>query len=110
MIELAALAVIAVTIFAIVAAGLVLLKFAFWVVLFPLRLLFGFFVLPLVLLKAVAGTLLFVVIGPVLAIAALACVVAVAAAVLIPLLPVLFIAFVIWFVLRASNRSTAIAR
>jgi hypothetical protein len=102
MIELAALAVLAVTV--CLVFSLVLLKMVVWIVLLPIRLLFGLLVLPWPLLKALAGGLMLLVVGLVLAVALIAAVVAV-----LPFLPLLFIAFVVWFVLRASG-SRAIAR
>ena len=83
-----------------------------WVVLLPLRLLFGLLLLPFLLLKVVGmaiGGLLLLIAGPILAIALVAGLVAVAVAVVAPLLPLLFIAFVVWFVIRASSPQ-AIAR
>jgi hypothetical protein len=102
MIELAALAVLAVTV--CLVFSLVLLKIVVWIVLLPIRLLFGLLVSPLLLLKPFAGGLLLLVVGSVVAVAVIAAVVAA-----LPFLPLLFIAFVVWFMLRASG-SRAIAR
>ncbi len=112
MIELAALAVLALTVWALFSLVLVLVKVVLWAILLPIRLLFGLLVLPFLLLKVVAmaiGGLLFVIVGPIFAIALLAGLLAVAVAVIAPLLPFLFVGFVVWFLVRASN-SQAIAR
>jgi hypothetical protein len=87
MIELTALAVLAVTVAAIVATVavvMVMLKAILWIVLLPFRLLFGLILLPLVLLKVVVGGLLLVVVGPIVALALIAGVVAVGAVLVLP--------------------------
>jgi hypothetical protein len=112
MIELAALAVLAVTAWVLFSLALVIVKIVLWTILLPIRLLFGLLILPLLLLKLVGmafGGLALLIAGPIVAIALLAGLAAVAVAVIAPLLPFLFVAFVVWFVVRASS-SQAIAR
>jgi hypothetical protein len=57
------------------------------------------------MMVALAGGLMLLVAGPVVAVALIAA----AVVAVLPFLPLLFIAFVVWFVLRASG-SQAIAR
>ena len=113
MIELALLTVFAVAIFTGVALLMVAAKVVVWCVFLPFRILFTLVLLPLLLLKGLGiliGAVVLLVLAPVLAIAAAAVVFAVAAALLVPLLPVLFVVFAVWFVLRVTNHSTALAR
>jgi len=112
MIELAALALVAVVAWVVLSLALALVKVVLWVLLLPLRLLFGLLVLPFLLLKFLGmaiGALVCVILAPVLVIALLVGLAAAAVALVAPLLPLLFVAFVVWFVVRASN-SQAIAR
>ena len=114
MIELALLTLMAGTVIAVVALSLVFVKALLWIVLLPVRFVFGVFfgllMLPFLLLKTVIGGILMVVLGPLMLIALLAGLAALAAALIVPLLPLLFVAFVVWFVVRASQRPAVIPR
>ncbi len=91
---------------ACVVAGiaLVALKILVWTILLPVRLLFRLIFLPLLLLKAVAGGLALVLLGPILAILILAGVVAAAAAVIVPLLPLFLLGVIVWLIVRTPSR------
>jgi hypothetical protein len=104
MIELAFLALLATILFAVAMAGLVLLKVVVWIVLLPFRLLFGLLILPLLLVKALAGAVALILMGPILLVTLLAGAVAAAVALLVPLLPLIVVGALIWFLVRASQR------
>jgi hypothetical protein len=107
MIGLVALAVMAVI---VLTAGIAVLKLVVWTLLLPIRILLGLVFVPLLLLKAVAGGLLLLVIGPVVLIATIAVLVAMVAAIAVPLLPLLILAFIVWLVAGAGRRSPGIVR
>jgi hypothetical protein len=113
MIELAGVAMLlGVTVFVVVALALSVVKILVWAMMWPLRLLFGLLLLPLLLLKAIGifiAGLVMLVVGPILAVVVVAAIVAIAAALVVPLLPLLFVALAVWFLARASTRP-AIAR
>ena len=102
MIELVFVAIVGVVLFALfvgLALSLVF-KAVVWLVLFPLRLIFGILLLPLILLKALLGGLfmtVFAIVGVVLALAF-------AAVLAVPLVPLLAVAFLVWLLLRAGSR------
>jgi hypothetical protein len=110
MIELVALSVLAVIAFVVVMAGLALLKVVLWVVLLPIRLVLGLLLLPLLFLKAIAGGIVMLVVGPLVALALVGAALAMAAALIVPLLPLLVVAFVVWLLVRASDSSTVPTR
>ena len=75
MIELAALALLAVVAWVVLSLALALVKVVLWVLLLPLRLLFGLLLLPFLLLKVVGmaiGGLVLLIAAPILAIALVA--------------------------------------
>ena len=108
MIEVAALTILVLVAWGVVAISLVLLKAALWLVLLPVRLLFYELLLPvLFVLKGVLGGVLLLVLAPFLLIAAIVSLVTLAVAVVVPLLPLLFVAFCVWFVLRLARAGEA---
>jgi hypothetical protein len=109
-IELGLLAGVACVVFAVAMVLVAAVKTLLWLVLLPLRLLFYVLLLPLLLIKAIVGGLLFVVLGPILIVGFLIAAVAAIVAFAVPLLPVLFVAFLIWLLVRGNSRTTAIAR
>jgi hypothetical protein len=109
MIELAALTFLLLAVFAVVTLLLAVFKVVLWTVLLPLRLLFGLLLMPLLVIKAVLGGLVFFVVGPIVAVVLLGATVIAAIAVVAPLLPFLFIGFILWMVVRAVQ-GPALAR
>jgi hypothetical protein len=111
MLELFALALLALTLLVVASAGLLALKVVLWIVLLPVRLffglLFGLLFLPVLLLKALLGTVAMIVVGPFLVLTLLAVAVVACVALLVPLLPLLAIGLVIWLVVSATQRPIA---
>lgn len=111
MLELAALAVIGVVLFALAMVGMLLLKAVLWLVVLPLRLIFGLVLLPLLLVvKLLVGGVLFLVVGPIVLIGTFVALLAVGAAVLTPLLPLIAIGLVIWAVVKIGRTPAPIPR
>ncbi|CAN5407179.1 hypothetical protein BH23ACI1_BH23ACI1_11620 [soil metagenome] len=108
MLELFALAFLALTLLVVASAGLLALKVVLWIVLLPVRLffalLFGLLFLPVLLLKALLGTVAMIVVGPFLVLTLLAGAAIAFVALLVPLLPLLAIGLVIWLVVSATER------
>jgi len=107
MIELIVLAVVGLTLFAIVLGiamviGLVV-RGLFWLVLLPLKIIFAVLLLPLLLLKVILGGLLFVIGGPLFAFASIVAAIVLAATLALPLAPVLLLLFVAWMVTRSRR-------
>lgn len=105
-----ALVVLAFVLFVVVAALAVIgaiLKFLFWLVLLPFRLVVYLLVLPFLLLKFLIGGVLLVVLGPVIVIGAVLAFIAFALALLAPLLPLLALAALIWFIVRVTRPAVA---
>ena len=71
--------------------------------LLPLRIVFALLFLPLLIVKAVVGVLLFVIAGPLLAVASIVGAVVLAAIFALPLAPILLLLFVAWMVSRARR-------
>jgi len=117
MMGLSLLVLLAVGLFALIAGSVVLLaaiKAVLWLVLLPFRLLFGFVLLPLLLIKLLVGGILLLIVGPVVLVAlaiaaftAVVTVVATGAALLVPLFPLLCIGFVVWAVMRSGRPAVA---
>ena len=92
--------------------GAVVLRTLLWLVLLPLRIVFGILLLPFLLLKLIVGALAFVIVGPLLGVFAVIGAVlgvVVLAAVALPFTPLLVLAFVAWLLLR-QQRTTALVR
>ena len=106
MIELGALVLVAVAVLGLVVAAGVIVKTLLWLVFLPIRLAFwligGLLILPLLLLKLVAGVL-FLIALPFLAIAFGVVTVAVAAAVLLPAIPLILLIALVWYVVRPEE-------
>ena len=92
--------------FSVLAVGF---RVILWIVLLPFRLLFALLILPLLLFKLLIGGLVFLIVGPVLAILAFVAAIVIGAVVAVPLLPLLLVGAIIWMILR-TGRSTALAR
>ena len=113
MIELIALVFIGTALLGLVAlfsVVAVVFRVVFWIVLLPFRLLFALLILPLLLFKLVLGGLMFLIVGPVLAILAVVAAIVIGTLVAVPLIPLLLIGFIVWLVARGSSRTTALAR
>lgn len=108
MLELGAIILIVLVVWAIVVAGVMMLKSLVALLFLPIRLILSIVLLPVLLLKALIGGILMLVVLPIAAIAAVVGFIALALALAVPLLPLAFIGLVIWFVLRAA-RPPAIA-
>ena len=81
-----------------------------WLVFLPFRILFGLLFLPILLIKLVLGGVLFLIVGPVLAILAVIVMLAVGAAVAIPLAPILALAFLVWLLMRSTRHGALVVR
>jgi len=108
MIALMVLAVVGVTLFALVL-GAAVLRGLVWLVMLPLRLLFGLLFIPFLLIKAIVAGLMFLVAGPLVALLAVVAAVVLAMLVAIPLAPVLLLLGVIWLVTRPRRQALAAA-
>ena len=104
---------LALAVAAVVSVGVFVLRMAFWMVLLPLRMLFGLLFVPFwiakTVLKVAFGVLLLplmLIVGGVLAVAAF---LAALVAVVTPLVPLLILGLLIWVVARSFRRPAAIA-
>jgi hypothetical protein len=104
MLELGAIVIMVFVAWAVLAAGMMLLKLLVTVLLLPLRLLLSVLLLPFLLLKTVIGGVVTMVVLPIVAIAGAAALLALSMALIVPLLPLALVAFGLWFVLRAGRR------
>jgi hypothetical protein len=110
MIGLMTLAFLGFSLFVLIAGAFavaMLVKAVLWLVFLPFRILFGVLLLPILLVKAVVGGLLFLVLAPILLIAALVAVAATIAGLAIPLFPLLCIGFVAWLIMRSNRPAVA---
>lgn len=110
MIGLTVLVLLALGLFVLFAGGfavMMAIKAILWLVLLPFRILLGILFLPLLLIKLVVGTIVFAVLGPILAIVLVCAAIAGIVALAVPLLPLLCIAFVVWAVMRSSRPAVA---
>jgi len=102
-----ALLVLAVVGTALIAAfvGAAVLRGLFWLVLLPLRLLFALLFIPILLIKAILGGLMFLVVGPVFAVLAIVAAVVLSIVLAIPLAPVLLVLFAVWMLSRPRRQA-----
>ena len=111
MIELAALVAGAFVIFVVGTVVLTVVKCLLWLILLPLRLIFGVLILPaLLLLKTIGlfvGGLLLLIAGVATVIGLAVAAVALVAAGIVPLLPLVCVVFVVWLVIRSTARPAA---
>ncbi len=107
MLEVAALTVLVLLAWGVVTVAFVALKAVLWLLLLPLRFLFGIVFLPLLLVKTLIGGILLVVLAPLMAIAAIVGLIGFIAAVLVPLMPLLVIALAVWIVVRLSRAAAS---
>jgi hypothetical protein len=110
---LLALVLFALCVAAVVSALAFAFRMAFWMVLLPVRLLFGVLIVPFwiarMLLKVVFGALMLpvlLVVGGLLTMAAL---IAAFVAIVTPMLPLLIVGFLIWVVIRSLRRPAVVA-
>lgn len=103
MLEVAALTVLVLLAWGVVSVAFIAIKALLWLLLLPLRFVFGIVVLPFILLKMLIGAIVLTVLGPVLAIIAVVGALALAAAMMIPLLPLLVAGVALWVIVRVSR-------
>jgi hypothetical protein len=103
MLEVAALTVLVLLAWGVVSVAFIAVKALLWLLLLPLRFIFGIVLLPFILLKMVIGGVLLAVLGPLVAIIAVVGALAFAAAMLVPLLPLLVVGAALWVIVRLSR-------
>jgi len=91
--------------FAVVA----LLKFVFWIVFLPVRLLFKLLTLPFLLIKWTFLGLFGLLLAPLALILVVVGLLSVVAALVAPLLPLLVLAFIVWALVRLFKGRPAVA-
>jgi hypothetical protein len=104
MIELGALLVFGVAIVALVLAFAFILKTLFWLILFPVRLVFwalgAVLMLPLLLLKLIFGGIMMLAAVPLVLLGLIAAALALAFGVFVPALPIIFLGALLWYLVR----------
>lgn len=110
MLEVVALTVLVLLVWAAFSVAVLLLKLLLWLVLLPLRLLFGLLLVPILALKFILGGIVTLVLLPVLAIVAMVGLLAAAAGLIIPLFPILLLASGIWLLVRLTRPVTSPTR
>ena len=112
MIELGALLLFGVAMVGLVLTAGLILKTLFWIVFLPFRLVFwllgSLLLLPLLLIKLLAGGVIFLIAVPIVALVAVVAVMAVAASILIPAIPLILLVALIWYLVRPEP--TVLAR
>ena len=104
MIELGALLLFGVAMVCLVLTAGLILKALLWLVLLPVRLVFWtigtLLLLPLLLIKLLAGGVIFLIALPILVVVFAVVAVAVAMAVLVPAIPLIFLIALVWYLVR----------
>ena len=104
MIELGALLLFGVAMVCLVLTAGLILKAMLWLVLLPVRLVFWtigtLLLLPLLLIKLLAGGVIFLIALPILVVVFAVVAVAMATAVLVPAIPLILLIALVWYLVR----------